>query len=137
MTLEAMVKAVNEGKTVINELGSKVFMDLKHKYAPYIFQNLGGTCDMVKGIWQRHDDFEIFEEPKQEQITDRYELMELCRKWDREGKLFLVRYMGDYFRLPAYFSYTDRIESYKWTALDETGHPTGEPQKFMRKVEDD
>jgi len=135
MTLEAMVKAVNEGKTVVDEDGNKVFMDLKHAHRPYIYQHKDGTLSKVKYSWENYDDFEILEEPKQEQITDRFELMELCRKWDKEGKRFLVSNNNRTWIQWEYFAYTSPLKDYQWTALDETGHPTGEPQKFMREVE--
>ena len=136
MTLEAMVKAVNEGKTVIDEDGNKVFMDLEHEYGPYVLRTRDWVSCRVKEVWTAHDDFKILEEPKQEQITDRYELMELCRKWEEEGKRFLV---GDpYTEWVAwqYYEYDLNIDEFAWTAIDSTGHPIGEPQKFMREVED-
>jgi len=137
MTLKAMVKAVNEGKTVIDKYGNKVFMDLDHEYKPYIYQYTGGGYDYPVGIWEHHDEFEILEEPKQEQITDRFELMELCRKWDKEGKRFLIRVIHkDWLPWEGFVFSKDYLENYEWTALDETGHPTGEPQKFMREVKD-
>ena len=134
MTLEEMVKAVNEGKTVTTKCGDKVYMDLKHKHRPYIYESSNGIITYVTAAWRSYDKFEIFKEPKMEQITDKYELMELCRKWEKEGKRFLVKDVGGRFRLPTYFSYVDEIKEYRWTTIDETGHPIGEPQKFMREV---
>jgi len=134
MELKAMIKAVNEGKTVIDNYGNKVFMDLKHEYRPYIYRQYSGSYTRANGIWEHHDSFEILEEPKQEQITDRFELMELCRKWDKEGKRFLVSNTRNHFKLPTCFSYVNVIKEYRWITIDETGYPTGEPQKFMREV---
>ena len=134
MELEAMVTAVNEGKTVIDEEGNKVFMDLKHGLGPYVCIDNIEVYRSVLAAWGNHNDFEILEEPKQEQITDRFELMELCWKWDKEGKRFLVKHYSGYIQWQ-YFAFESSIKDYKWTALDSIGHPTGEPQKFMREVE--